>query len=168
MSEAQPSSPHVVDEETQITAAPSRALEVGIAVVCIAISVVVLILSYRIELRVEQPGVNPRTWPQILSMLSLGLSFILLIASLTGKPPARDDLDQPTRSGWFKLLLTVGSSIVFIVLWPIVGFLITTPLFIAATTAISGGRGLRALVAYPIVITGGLYALFNLLLRVPL
>jgi hypothetical protein len=40
--------------------------------------------------------------------------------------------------------------------------------FIAAVTAIGGGRGYRALLIYPVLMAALIYALFNLLLKVPL
>jgi hypothetical protein len=149
-------------------AQPSRWLEIAVAVTAVALTSTVLVLGRSIELRVEVPGMNPRSWPTFLGGLGLGLSLILLITAIVKSPQPRDDVEATTRSGWFKLLLTVAATIAFVVTWPLLGFLVTAPVFIAAATAIAGGRGIRQLLIYPVMVAGLIYALFNLLLRVPL
>lgn len=150
------------------SASPSRALEVVIAAAVLAITGTVFLLSGAIELRVEQPGMTPRSWPQLLGGLGLALSVLLLAYAVFRPPLPRSELDAATRTGWLRLLLTIGATVVFLVVWPLLGFIVTAPVLIAAVTAIGGGRGIRALVIYPVVTAALIYALFNLLLKVPL
>ena len=141
--------------------------EITIALAAVALTGSVLLLANAIELRLEQPGLTPRSWPTFLGALGLGLSLILLITALV-KAPGPNDNESTTRAGWIKLLLAVAATIAFIVVWPLTAFVVAAPVFVSAVTAIGGGRGIRALVIYPVVMTGALYAMFNLLLRVPL
>lgn len=141
--------------------------EITIALTAVALTGSVLLLANAIELRLELPGLTPRSWPTFLGALGLGLSLILLITALV-KAPGPNDNESTTRAGWIKLLLAVAATIAFIVVWPLTAFVVAAPVFVSAVTAIGGGRGIRALVIYPVVMTGALYAMFNLLLRVPL
>jgi putative tricarboxylic transport membrane protein len=150
------------------SARPSRWLEIAVATAAVGLTGAVYLLGGAIDLRVEQPGMNPRSWPQLLGGLGFGLSVILLVTALVRPPQPRSDLDASTRPGWQRLLLTVGATLAFLAAWPALGFVFTAPVFIAAITAIGGGRGIRALLIYPIVMAALIYALFNLLLKVPL
>lgn len=150
------------------SARPSRALEIVIAAAALGITGTVFLLSGAIELRVEQPGMTPRSWPQLLGGLGVALSAILLLNAVLRPPLPRSELDAATRTGWTRLLLTIGATVVFLVAWPLLGFIVTAPVLIAAVTAIGGGRGIRPLVIYPVVTAALIYALFNLFLKVPL
>ena len=141
--------------------------EITIALAAVALTGSVLLLANAIELRLELPGLTPRSWPTFLGALGLALSLILLITALV-KAPGPSDNESTTRAGWIKLLLAVAATIAFIVVWPLTAFVVAAPVFVSAVTAIGGGRGIRALIIYPVVMTGALYAMFNLLLRVPL
>lgn len=155
------------DAGTHVAAA-RRWPEIVIAATAVALTGSVLLLASAIELRLDQPGMTPRSWPTFLGALGLGLSLILLVTALVKAPRPNDDIESTTRAGWAKLLLALAATIVFIVVWPLTAFVVAAPVFVAAVTAIGGGRGIRALVIYPVVMTGALYAMFNLLLRVPL
>lgn len=151
-----------------VSARPSRWLEITVAAAAVGLTGAVYLLGGAIDLRVEQPGMTPRSWPQLLGGLGLGLSIILLVTALVRPPQPRSDLDASTRPGWQRLLLTVAATVAFLAAWPALGFVFTAPVFIAGITAIGGGRGIRALLIYPIVMAALIYALFNLLLKVPL
>lgn len=165
--------PHPDEELTQpadtsVPARNSRPLEIGAAVVFAGLTAAIYFLANTIELRVEVPGIGPRSWPRLLAVLGFGFSIILLLVAVFGREVDRSDLDSATRPGWRRLLLTVAATIVFIVLWPLVGFIYVAPLLISAVTAISGGRTVRALAIYPVLTTVMIYVLFNLMLKVPL
>lgn len=146
----------------------SRPLEIGAALVVAAVTAAVYFLAKNIDVRIETPGVGPRTWPELLGAAGFGFSALLLLMALFGRTADRSDLDGATRTGWVRLLVTLAATVAFIVLWPVVGFIYVAPLLISAVTAIAGGRTIRALAVYPILATAGIYVLFHLLLKVPL
>lgn len=158
-------------EDAEATAPPastSRKLEVTVAVIALVATGILFFLASNISVRAELPGMTPRSWPKLLAGLGFGLSLILLLTSLLAKPQDRGDLDAATGSGWGRLLMTIAATVAFMVLWPLLGFVFVAPVFISAVTAIAGGRNLISLLAYPLITTGTIYALFHLLLRVPL
>lgn len=162
--------PRLVDPESVegVDAEPSRRLEVGIAVVAVAGSIAVLVLSGGIESQVDAGGVSPQWWPRTLAVVALVISVALLVVAVSRAPFARDDLNRTTAAGWRRVLVTAAASVLFIVAWDTVGFVVGCPLYLAALMALYGKRGLMALVVFPVVTTAGLYAMFHLLLRVPL
>lgn len=159
------------EAEAPVASASARAskwLEIAVAAAAVALTAAVYLLAGAIELRIEQPGMTPRSWPQLLGGLGLALSIMLLLIAVLRPPQSRSDLEASTRPGWLRLLLTIAVTIAFLAAWPLLGFVFTAPVFIAVVTAIGGGRGFRALLIYPIVMAALIYALFNLLLKVPL
>ncbi|WP_458111103.1 tripartite tricarboxylate transporter TctB family protein [Arthrobacter sp. R1-13] len=150
------------------SASPSKWLEIAVAAAAVGLTAAVYLLGGAIELRIEQPGMTPRSWPQLLGGLGLALSIVLLLIAVLRPPQSRSELEASTRPGWLRLLLTVAATIAFLAAWPLLGFVFTAPVFIAVVTAIGGGRGVRALLIYPVVMAALIYALFNLLLKVPL
>lgn len=150
------------------SARASRRLEIAAAATAVGMTAAVFLLAGAIDLRVEQAGMTPRSWPQLLGVLGLGLSTILLLTAVLRPPQSRSELEASTRPGWLRLLFTVAATLAFLVAWPLLGFVFAAPLFIAGVTAIAGGRGFRALLIYPVVMATLIYALFHLLLKVPL
>ncbi len=61
----------------------------------------------------------------------------------------------------------VLAILAFGLLWYYVHFLVSATIFVAALTWIAGGRGVKDLAVFPVVITVVLYGLFALLLKVP-
>lgn len=101
-------------------------------------------------------------------MVGVALSLALLVVALVRSPSARDDVEAATHSGRIRLAIIAVLTFVYLVVWPTAGFVPATALLLVASTAAFGGRGLRALVVVPAVMTGALYLLFSSLLKVPL
>jgi hypothetical protein len=149
------------------TAPASRRLEVGSALGALVFLGALAFLARRIELRAETGGIDPRWWPELLGTIGLVLGVALLIVSVS-RPVPRDDLEASTRSGLVRVAVIVAITAVYLVMWPVVGFLVATPVFLVAVTAVTGGRGWRALLLFPVLTTGFIYLLFQMLLEVPL
>ncbi|WP_052436505.1 tripartite tricarboxylate transporter TctB family protein [Georgenia sp. SUBG003] len=122
----------------------------------------------RIEVRNETGGIDPRWWPELLGAAGLALGVLLLVVAILRPPFNRDDLEAATRQGWLRVGIAVGLSIAFVLLWPVIGFLVATPVFLVVATYVFGGRGWKTLVLFPVLMTAGIYLLFHTLLKVPL
>lgn len=150
------------------TVAPSRKLEVLCAAVAVAASGALVLLARAIEVRRETGGIDPRWWPELLGIGGLALSALLLIVTITRPPFARDDLEAATGQGWVRAVTAIALTAAFVAAWPVVGFLVATPVFLAVTTYLFGGRGWKPVLLYPAVLTMAIYLLFHTLLKVPL
>lgn len=165
-------------------APPSRRLELVIASASVALSALVVYLASHIAVRHETGGVDPRWWPTVLGSVALTLSLLLLVVAIVRPPFDREDVTSATRRGWIRCVAAMALSCVFIALWSTLSFsftvglpglrltftafIVVLPLYVAGLVAMFGGRGLKALVVFPAIVSVVIYVLFHLLLKVPL
>lgn len=156
-------------EVAALQAPPSRKLERAIAISLIVLSALGVLGSRLIAVRTETGGLDPRWWPTVICGISLVLSILLTVISFTRPPFDRDDLEVTNREGWYKLAWTVLFCTLYIVAWTLTGnFVVPSVILLVILMWIYNGRGVKALVIYPIVTVTFLYLLFHSLLRVPL
>jgi putative tricarboxylic transport membrane protein len=141
--------------------------EAALGLVFLIIGVVVLVLARAIELPQRSTAVSPRIWPEALAIGLIGLSALQVVVAFVSTPDA-DDLEPTTRRGVLRVVGFVGCVLAFGLLWYYVHFLLSGFVLVAALTWVAGGRGVKDLVLFPAVIVAVLYALFALLLKVPL
>ncbi|RYE88324.1 MAG: tripartite tricarboxylate transporter TctB family protein [Hyphomicrobiales bacterium] len=154
--------------EPDFSARPSRPLEIIIAVAALALSVLALVLSQSIYLRMGGGGLDPKWWPTVLSILAACLSAILVGMSLFGPVANRGDLEAGHRDGWVRMLIALALSALYVFAWWQVGYLIPTVVYLVALLWSFGLRSWKGLVAFPVVTTALIYGLFHYMLRVPL
>ncbi|SCL23296.1 Tripartite tricarboxylate transporter TctB family protein [Micromonospora pallida] len=146
-------------------ASPLR--EAALGGVFLLLGVVFLVLARSIELPQRAMAVSPRIWPEALAFGIIGLSVIQIVASFVRTPRDEEQPEPATRIGVLQVAGFVLATFAFGVLWYYVHFLVSAMIFIAGLTWIAGGRGIKDLVLFPAGITVVLYALFALLLKVP-
>ncbi|MDI9927288.1 tripartite tricarboxylate transporter TctB family protein [Rhodococcus sp. IEGM 1341] len=143
-----------------------RSYEVAVAVSVIALGVLVYVMTSRIDVAREGQQFGPRWWPTALAVamivIGLGLALQSLLSRITSDEPTI------TASGGFVLAATLATIVVYGFAWQYLDFRLVTVFLLAAITAISGGRGVKALAVFPIVTTAILWLIFGLLLQVPL
>ncbi|BCL17947.1 tripartite tricarboxylate transporter TctB family protein [Micromonospora sagamiensis] len=147
-------------------ASPLR--EAALGGIFLLLGAVLLVLARSIELPQRALAVSPRIWPEVLAYGIMGLSVIQIVSSFVRAPRADEDPPEPvTRIGILRVAGFILATLAFGVLWYYVHFLVSAMIFVAALTWIAGGRGIKDLVLFPAGITVVLYALFALLLKVP-
>lgn len=156
------------EEDHAVRARPSRRLEIVCAAIAVAGSGALVLLARAIEVRNETGGIDPRWWPELLGIAGLALGVLLLVVAVVRPPFDRDDLEAATRQGWVRVGIAVALAVAFVLLWPVVGFLVAAPVFLVVATYVFGGRGWKTLVLFPLLMTAGIYLLFHTLLKVPL
>lgn len=154
--------------EPDFSARPSRPLEIIIAVAALALSVLALVLSQNIRLRMGGGGLDPKWWPTLLSILSACLAAILVGMSLFGPAANRGDLEAGHRDGWVRMLIALALSALYVFAWWQFGYLIPTAIYLFALLWSFGLRSWKGLIAFPVITTGFIYGLFHFMLRVPL
>ncbi|SEE64344.1 tripartite tricarboxylate transporter TctB family protein [Ruania alba] len=160
--------PAPAPENQALAAGPSRRLEIVCAVIAIAGSALLVIAAQQIEVRNETGGIDPRWWPTVLGAAALTFGVVLAAVAVLRPPFSRDDLESATRVGWVRLVVSLAIAVVYLVLWPLTGYLIATLPMLVVLTWLFGGRGWRTLAVFPVAMTGFTYALFHLVLKVPL
>lgn len=135
----------------------------------LAVGGTLLLLTQNIAEPDIATGLSPRWWPGILGgiicLLSIGVAIKdqVVTADKSG-----DELTQPTRLGMIRVAAVIAAAFGYGVLWYFLDFRIATFVLVAGLASIIGGRGWRALLLFPFVVSLVLYALFVLLLKVPL
>lgn len=161
-------SPDETPEGHEHLAEPSRRFETVIATVALALSVLALVLSRNIHLRMGAGGIDPKWWPTLLSLVAAALSAVLLAMALFGPPAERDELESTHRDGWARMLVALALSVLYIFAWSRFGYVAPTLAYLLALLWLFGVRNRIALVLYPVITTAFIYGLFRLMLRVPL
>jgi hypothetical protein len=161
-------SPVETSDEPDFSARPARPMEIIIAVTALGLSVLALVLSQNIYLRMGGGGLDPKWWPTLLSIVAAGLSAILVGMSLFGPLASRGDLEASHRQGWVRMLVALALSALYVFAWWQVGYLIPTVAYLFALLWSFGLRSWKGLVAFPVLTTALIYGLFHFLLRVPL
>ncbi|WP_416904845.1 tripartite tricarboxylate transporter TctB family protein [Micromonospora echinospora] len=146
-------------------ASPLR--EAALGGIFLLLGVVLLILARSIELPARAMAVSPRIWPEMLAYGIIGLSVVQLVGAFVRTRADEDEQEPATRTGVLRVAGFVLATVAFGVLWYYVHFLVSATVFVAALTLIAGGRGVKDLVLFPVGMTVVLYALFALLLKVP-
>jgi hypothetical protein len=159
---------------------PSRALEVSFAVIALAVCVTYLVLGTRIELRQEAaPGqLDARFWPIVLGTMGIAVSVALLAIAIVRPPADRDDLERIQHGGVLRVIVTCALTLGYVAVWSVSSivalgyrielFPIATAIYLFLLLLVYGLRNWIGLVVYPLAVTGFIYVLFGMLLRIPL
>jgi hypothetical protein len=160
--------------------APSRRMEVLLAVGALVLMAVLLVLVSQIELRREAgPGqIDARFWPTVIGWTGVAVAVWRLVVTLTSPPDDREGLEQVQVGGPVRLLLTLGAAVAFVAVWNLRSvvalgyefqvFPFAAVVLLVGLTWVYGGRGWKALVLFPVATTALIYVLFHTLLRIPL
>lgn len=143
-----------------------RGYEGAIGVAVIAIGAVCLALTSQIDVARDVSAFGPRWWPTVLSIAMIAIGGVLVAQAVVIRTVA-DELDI-TRSGGLTLATTLALIVGYGCAWQYLDFRAVTVVLLAGLVFAFGGRGLKALVVFPVVTTLLLWAIFGLLLRVPL
>jgi tripartite tricarboxylate transporter TctB family protein len=141
--------------------------EAALGLVFLAVGIVLYVLARAIELPQRPTAVSPRIWPEILGIGIMALSVLQIVTAFV-TTPAPDENEPAIRLGVLRVVGFVLAIVAFGMLWYYVHFLASGSLLVAGLAWIAGGRGVKDLVLFPAVITVVLYALFALLLKVPI
>lgn len=139
-----------------------------VATSCIALSALWCWGALTFEIRVEQPGIGPRTWPLLIGGGAMLLSLTLLVRAAMGSRALRDS-EKATRFGLVRVATTVGLTALALVAWKSsVHYALWMPSLIVSLLLVYGARGWKGVVLVPVVVMMIVYLLFDLLLKVPL
>ncbi|WP_395307656.1 tripartite tricarboxylate transporter TctB family protein [Mycobacterium sp. AMU20-3851] len=143
-----------------------RGYEVAVGIAVAALGAACLVLTDQLELSRDGGAFGPRWWPTALSIAIIAIGVVLVVQAVI----SRVSSDEPriTRSGGVTLAATVSAIIGYGIAWQYLDFRAVTVALLIGLTFLFGGRGIKALIVFPLVTTLILWAIFGLLLRVPL
>lgn len=155
------------DIHEDVVARPnSRVYEVATGIAVIAFGIIVYFAADAIEVGRDGQSFGPRWWPTALSIAAIVIGLILVVQAALKRITSEES--PITKSGSVVLVTTLAMIAAYGLAWQYFDFRAVTVLLLAGLVAIGGGRGIRALVLFPVVTTAVLWSVFGLLLQVPL
>lgn len=141
--------------------------ETAAGAVCVALGAWMLLESIKLPYFVEGvPG--PGFLPLWISFGIIGAGLVLTVKGIRFRWVTAEGITWPEAAGWRRVALMLGALAVSLLLLEMLGFLVTTTLFMAVVVFGLGVRSWRMLASVPLLAAVGLYAIFAVWLRVPL
>ncbi|SNS97864.1 tripartite tricarboxylate transporter TctB family protein [Rhodococcoides kyotonense] len=140
--------------------------EAALGLVVVTLGAAVYFMADGIDVAREGQSFGPRWWPTALAISMVVIGLILIVQAIL----SRITSDEPpiTKSGGFALTASLALIGAYGFAWQYFDFRAVTVVLLAGLVTIAGGRGLKALVLFPVATTLILWAIFGLLLQVPL
>jgi putative tricarboxylic transport membrane protein len=149
--------------------------ELVFAGILIAVAVTVVLLALRIPPGVQTDPLGPRAFPLALGG-TIGLCGVLLAATtlapgwFTRAAPVfveegEEGPGGPGSPG--RLITAVVLTVAYIAAFEPLGYLVATPIYVAALLLVQRARSASALVAAPLLVTAAFYAAFRFGLLIP-
>ncbi len=153
--------------------------EVAVAAFLVAFGCGVIALARQIGPGIPTDPLGPQAFPTALGA-GITLCGLLLAAStllFRGRqgpagPLSRADPEEDMggEAGPFspaRLVAAVVATAAYLAVFEPLGYLVATPLYVAAVMLVHGGAGRRALLIAPLLVTAVLYATFRFALLIP-
>ncbi len=141
--------------------------ETAVGAVVLALGIGILVEATKFPYYVEGvPG--PGFLPVWLAYGIIGTGLVLSAQGIRRRPVAEEKVSWPNATGWRRVALMLGAMSMSLLLLEVLGFMLTTTLFMVVMVFCLGMRSWQTLVFVPPLSAMGLYAIFALWLRVPL
>ena len=135
--------------------------------VCVVLGALMLLESIKFPYFVEGvPG--PGFLPLWTSFGIVGTGLVLTVKGFRPRLASQEGITWPDAAGWRRVALMFGALAVSLLLLELLGFMVTTTLFMAVVIFGLGIRSWRILASVPLLSAVGLYVIFAVWLRVPL
>ncbi len=144
----------------------SKRIDIGVGIVLSILSVVIYLYA---EQQYAGRGVNgygPNFFPQVLSFMMLLASVALIIQAFRGK--ALKSLEEINKQGFIRAAATLVMAIGYVFLMNILGFYLSTVLFLFVVMTYLGQKILWIRVFVSILVATAVYGLFYYFLKIPL
>lgn len=134
---------------------------------CVILGILAYISASRWKVMIGADPAGPGGIPKILAVGIAGIGVILLVGSFLMKDKSKDKAFF-TRGELMVTLSLTGISVAYLLLMPLIGYLIATPLLIASILLVLGRRSVKSVLPISLIATIFLFFLFYSALRVNL
>ena len=155
--------------------APRR--DLAVAAVLVLLGVTVIGLALRVELGVQTDALGPRAFPLALGAAIALCGLLLGAAAMLGDrwtastavfvEAADDDASEGELHSPWRLVGAVAATAAYLFAFERLGYLLATPLYVAAILLLHSGVRARAFLTAPVLVTLALYAAFRFGLLIP-
>lgn len=143
----------------------TKRIDIGVGSALSVFSVIVFLYAeqYNME-RIAQYG--PDFFPKTLAVMMLCLSVMLIVNAVKGK--YQRDMESIDKKGFIRSAISIGISVVYLLLMQFLGFLLSTFLFLYALMTFIGHKGKRVRFISCLGVTLVVFGIFYLFLKIPL
>jgi putative tricarboxylic transport membrane protein len=139
-----------------------RRADFAIGLGLLAFALVYYQQSFSIVRGFASDRLGPAFFPRMLALSLAALSLVLIVRALAG----RSDPSRPPAMRLGVFAAVMGLLVVYAVIMPAVGFIVATPVLLAAVIWLLGLRQWAALLTTAIAVTAVLYVVFGRALHV--
>lgn len=126
-----------------------------------------ILIPYQVS-GVKITSLGPKFLPYLVAIGITILSLLSVIEGFLNKESIGEEADRETKENksYIRTILTLLSLVIWLLLVPIIGFVITTIAFIATIIVIIGEYKIYQLIIIPLVVAFSVYYIFNNILNV--
>lgn len=143
----------------------SKNIDIGVGIGLCILSVVIFLYAKQYT----GSGVNrygPDFFPQALSVILFLTSGALIVQALRGH--ALKGLETTNKQGLVRAGATLGIAILYLLIMQVLGFYISTGLFLYVVMLYLGQKNQRISVFTSIFVASSVYSIFRFFLKIPL
>lgn len=143
----------------------SKRIDIGVGTVLCLFSVAVYLYAEQYTGR----GVNtygPNFFPQALSVMMFLASALLIVQAFRGH--ALKDLESTDKRGLINAAVTLVISVGYIFIMKVLGFYVSTALFLYVVMMFLGQKNQRVRLVTSILVASAVYGIFHYFLKIPL
>jgi len=147
----------------------NRDFAVGLTVTLIGAVIYFVVLPSQLETAAEEGGVTLALFPKLASGVITFLGLLMTIGSLVGAAAAqRKRAPRLTRMQKIQVTAAVVIMGLYLVAMDLVGFVISTPLFVFGFMLFLGARKMWLMALMAVLLTAATYFAFDSFVGVPL
>jgi len=147
-----------------------RNRDITIGVIMLAFSAMVFSMAQQLPKQWDGGGLTPATFPSALAGFIGFLSITLIISGVTSKN--REKLGPFFGPFFWQMVAFFAVMAVYILIMPLIGYITSTVIFIIVTYLLLVGKiNIKSIIAgiiFAVIFAASVYAIFALILKVPL
>jgi putative tricarboxylic transport membrane protein len=109
---------------------------------------------------------GPNVFPQFLAVMLFITSIMLIVNAVKGK--SQTDLEGINLKGFIRTSITVGISIVYLIVMQFIGFFVATLIFLYSMITYLGQKSLLTRIISSVAVSIIVYFIFKDFLKIPL
>jgi len=130
---------------------------------CISVYVVAVTFTFR---KFRNVPIGPEFFPKYLGVGLFICSGVLLIQSIKSDDKSESPTINPLNKGIQRTLIGLIIMVLYVLLWPILGFLVVTPLLLFSMMYLLQIRDYKIMLIIAIGVSLGIFLIFKLLLGI--
>lgn len=143
----------------------SKTINIGVgSALCILSIAIILYAEQYVGIGNNRYG--PNFFPQILAVMLFIASFSLIVQAMRGNE--MKNLETINKQGFIRASITLGITIGYLFLMQVLGFYISTAIFLFVTIRYLGQKNYLLNTIVSISVASMVYAIFQFFLKIPL